>query len=48
MRVAFNQSFDSRVVNFTLTYRFGKPSNAPQRKENPNEEQGRVSGSRLS
>jgi hypothetical protein len=42
----FRASWDSRQVNFTFTYRFGKPlkGNVPQRRERQNEEQNRVKG----
>jgi iron complex outermembrane receptor protein len=40
----FNQYTESRVLNLTFTYRFGKLVNTPQRKERSSEEQGRVKG----
>jgi hypothetical protein len=43
---AFHSRWDSRMVNISFSYRFGKPlkGNAPQRRENSNEEQRRVKG----
>jgi hypothetical protein len=42
----FRSQWDSRQVNFTFTYRFGKPFKVegPQRRENTPEEQNRVKG----
>ncbi|MEO8582486.1 MAG: outer membrane beta-barrel family protein, partial [Flavitalea sp.] len=44
--VHFQNKFDSRVVNLTFTYRFGKQFNTPQKKEHYNDEQNRVKGGR--